>query len=139
MARRNPLVDLGISQADLERELKTNAAVKAEKKRVAQQLVDHARAISPVDDGDYAAGWHVEQGKGIDGETRAVNDHWRAHMIEYGTGPDSKGSRQRYRPGAGVALGPSTPTPAFAIAEKTARAFGGTTAKDGVGVRPGNE
>ncbi|OBK09007.1 hypothetical protein A5746_00820 [Mycolicibacterium conceptionense] len=125
-SRNNALVALGISADDLERELKTNAAVKAEKKRVAQELVDHAKSISPVDEGDYAAGWHVEQGRGAEGETKAINRHWKAHMIEYGTGPDKKGDdEKRYRPGAGVALGPDTRTPAFAIAEKTAHAFGG--------------
>lgn len=126
MAKKNALIALGISQADLERELRTNATVKAEKKRVAQELVDHAKSISPVDEGEYAAGWHVEQGRGADGDTKAINRHWNAHMIEYGTGPDKKGDdEKRYRPGAGVAMGPDTRTPAFAVAEKTAAAFGG--------------
>lgn len=126
MAKRNALAELGISPEELERELKSNADVKAEKKRVAQQLVEHAKSISPVEEGGYAAGWHVEQGNGPDGETKAVNRHWKAHMIEWGTGPDTKGPEgERYRPGAGVKLGRDTKTRAFGIAERTARAFGG--------------
>ena len=49
--------------------------------------------------------------------------YWKAHMIEYGTGPDTKdGSR----------FGPNTPTPEFAPGAKTAAHFGGTLDETGI-------
>ena len=109
MARRNALVELGVPQAALDRELRESAAVKAEKKREAMKMAGWAKSISPVDHADYAKEWKVEQGKGIDGETRVVNNDFKAHWIEDGTGGD-------------------TPTPEFAVAARTAIEFGGTAA-----------
>ncbi|MGV0785112.1 HK97 gp10 family phage protein [Mycolicibacterium sp. XJ775] len=104
MAKKNALNSLGIPQSEIEKAIRESAEVKAEKKRVAQQLATHAKSISPVDHGDYAAAWKPEQKR--NGETRAINRNYKAHWIEYGTGA----------PG---------PTRAFAVAEKTAHAFGG--------------
>lgn len=119
---RNPLAKLGVSDEDLEAAIRSSAAVRAEKKSVAQKMVAHAKSISPVDTGSYAAKWKVETSKG---RVRVVNRSARAHLIEYGTGPDSKGGT-RYVAKAGAVLDENTPTPAFAIGEKTAAAFGGT-------------
>lgn len=113
MARRNALTGLGISDAELQKAIRESAAVRAEKKRVAQQLANHAKSISPVDEGDYAAAWKAEQNSET-GETQAINRNYKAHWIEYGTGA----------PG---------PTKAFAVAEKTAHAFGGDLT-DGVDI-----
>lgn len=107
MAKKNALNALGIPQAELEKAIRESAEVQAEKKRVAQQLANHAKSISPVDHGDYAAAWKAEQ---RNGETRAINRNYKAHWIEYGTGA----------PG---------PTRVFAVAEKTAHAFGGDVTK----------
>lgn len=104
MAKKNALNALGIPQAELEKAIRESAEVQAEKKKLAQQLANHAKSISPVDEGKYAAAWKVEQKR--NGETRAINRNYKAHWIEYGTGA----------PG---------PTKAFAVAEKTAHAFGG--------------
>ncbi|MDH6199186.1 hypothetical protein M2272_005854 [Mycobacterium frederiksbergense] len=107
MAKKNALVALGVSQAALDEELRDSVAVKAEKKRVAMQMAGWAKSISPVDHGDYAAAWKVEQGKGADDRTRIVNDNFKANWIEDGTGGD-------------------TPTPEYAVAARTAIEFGGT-------------
>lgn len=105
--KRNALVELGVPQAAIDEELRKSAAVKAEKKRVAQQMADYAKSISPVDHGDYAKDWKVDQGKGFDAETRVVNENFKAHWIEDGTGG-------------------ATPTPEYAVGARTAIAFGGT-------------
>lgn len=110
MAKKNALVALGVPQSAIDAEIRKSAEVKAEKKRVAQQMVAYAKSISPVDEGDYAKDWKVEQGKGFDDETRVANDNFKAHWIEDGTGGDS-------------------PTPEYAVGARTAIAFGGT-AKD---------
>lgn len=119
---KNPLAKLGVSDEELAEAIRSSAEVRAEKKRVAQQMAEYAKSISPVDSGSYASKWKVEDRKG---RTRVVNRSRRAHLIEYGTGPDSKGG-ERYVPRAGVQLGPDTKTPAFAVGEKTANKFGGT-------------
>lgn len=103
----NPLVALGVPQAAIDEEIRKSADVKAEKKRVGGLMAAHAKSISPVDHGDYGAAWTVKQGKGDDGETVVSNDNFKAHWIEDGTGGDS-------------------PTPEYAVAAKTAIAFGGS-------------
>ncbi|ANN98200.1 hypothetical protein [Mycobacteroides abscessus] len=103
----NPLVALGVPQSAIDEELRKSSEVKAEKKRVGALMAAHAKSISPVDHGDYGAAWKVKQGKGADAETMVSNDNFKAHWIEDGTGGD-------------------TPTPEFAVAAKTAIAFGGT-------------
>lgn len=104
MAKKNPLVALGVPEAEIEAALHNSAEARAEKRSVAKKMTAHAKSISPVDHGDYAAAWEVED-KG--GEVRAVNDNFKAHWIEDGTGG-------------------SSPTPEFAVAARTAIAFGGT-------------
>lgn len=120
---QNPLAKFGVTDAEIAAAIRSSGEVRAEKKRVAQRMVEHAKSISPVETGSYAAKWKVEERR--NGRVVVVNRSNRAHLIEYGTGPDSKGG-ERYVPKAGVVLGENTPTPAFAIGEKTANAFGGT-------------
>lgn len=103
----NPLVALGVPQSAIDEEIRKSADVKAEKKRVGGLMAAHAKSISPVDHGDYGAAWKVKQGKGDDGDTIVSNDNFKAHWIEDGTGGD-------------------TPTPEYAVAAKTAIAFGGS-------------
>jgi hypothetical protein len=105
----NPLVALGVRQSAIDEQIRTSGAVKAEKKRIAALMAAHAKSISPVDHGDYGAAWKVQQGKGADDQTLVSNDNFKAHWIEDGTGGD-------------------TPTPEFAVAAKTAIAFGGSAA-----------
>lgn len=105
----NPLVALGVPQSVIDEEIRKSAEVKAEKKRVGGLMAAHAKSISPVDHGDYAAAWKVEQRKGTDADTFVTNDNFKAHWIEDGTGGD-------------------TPTQEYAVAARTAIAFGGTAA-----------
>ena len=86
---------------------------------VAKDAMAYARLISPVRTGAYQRAWHVE--RKVD-ERRmphywVVNDDPKAIFIEYGTGPDKPGSKSPF--------GPDTPTPEFAVAARTAAAFGG--------------
>jgi hypothetical protein len=121
----NSLRDVGISDDDLNRAIESSAQVRAEKIKKAKEVAAFAKSIAPKDTGKYAAGIEVQKTK--TGKIRVVATAWYSHLIEYGTGPDKKGSgKDRYRPGAGVKLGPDTPTPEFAIFAKTAAAFGGT-------------
>ncbi|MGU3650688.1 HK97 gp10 family phage protein [Mycolicibacterium sp. A43C] len=113
----NPFAEFGISDADLRYALENSVEVDAGlNHRMESEIVPHAQRISPVDEGDYAAGWRVVReakgGKGIVGNT-----HWKASMIEKGTKAD--------RPGSKSPFGPDTPTPAFAIGQQVARHFGG--------------
>lgn len=103
MAKSNPLVALGVPQAEIEAAIRNSAAVRAEKKAVAKRMAAHAKSISPVDHGDYAAAWDVEDKRG---DVKVVNDNFKAHWIEDGTGG-------------------SSPTPEYAVAAQTAVAFGG--------------
>lgn len=105
MADTNPLVALGVPQSVIEAAIRDSAEVRVEKRAVAKQMAAHAKSISPTDQGDYAAAWHVDEDRR--GNVRVVNDDFKAHWIEDGTGGES-------------------PTPEFAVAAKTAIAFGGT-------------
>ena len=116
----------GISDAELAAAIAADGQVNAAiNERMVKEIVPYAKSISPVDDGDYAAGWHVvkkaQRGKGVVG-----NKHWKAHMIEFGTKADPPDSKSP--------LGPDTPTPAFAIGEKVAKHFGGNLTTDGIEV-----
>ncbi len=104
MAKQNPLVALGVPEAAIEAAIRESAAVQAEKRAVAKKMAEHAKSISPVDHGDYAADWKVEDRRG---GVRIINNNFKAHWIEDGTGGE-------------------TPTPEYAVAAKTAIQFGGT-------------
>lgn len=58
--------------------------------------------------------------------------HWRAHFIEYGTGPDVEGVEPRPLTSAQrrgrlpLVVMKATPTPEFGFADRTAHHFGGT-------------
>ncbi|MEB3021310.1 HK97 gp10 family phage protein [[Mycobacterium] crassicus] len=105
MAKANPLVALGVPQSEIEDAIQNAAEAKAAKRDLAKKMVAHAKGESPVDHGDYAAAWYVDEDRR--GNVRIVNDNFKAHWIEDGTGG-------------------SSPTPEFAVAAKTAIAFGGT-------------
>lgn len=96
--------DLGISEDEVIEELHRSAAVKAERVSTAKQMVSHAKSISPVRTGRYAASWKVSSGKGPDGDVSVVNRNFEAHFIEDGTPTIHE----------------------HAVAAKTAIAFGGT-------------
>lgn len=112
----------GISDAELAQALRSDAEVNSGVKDEAEKIVDYWRSISPVDSGDYAASVKV-QGKVRNGRAVVGTKHWKAHMIEFGTGPDTK---------KGSKFGPDTPTPAFAPGQKTAEHFGGELTDDGI-------
>lgn len=105
MAQKNPLVALGVPESVIESAIRDSADVRAEKRIVAKQMVGSAKAISPVDEGDYGAAWRVDEDRR--GNVQIVNDNFKANWIEDGTGG-------------------ATPTPEFAVAAKTAIKFGGT-------------
>ncbi len=102
---KNPLVALGVPESEIEAAIQNAAEVKAEKKAVAKKMVEHAKSISPVDEGEYAAAWRSYETRR--GDVRVINDDFKAHWIEDGTGG-------------------SSPTPEYAVAARTAIAFGGT-------------
>lgn len=117
----NPFSDFGISDEEVERAIRESAAVDVELRKFAEEVVEVWRANSPIRSGEYAASvkvLKVRHGKAVVG-TR----FWKAHMIEYGTGPDTK---------TGSRFGPNTPTPEFAPGAKTAAHFGGTLDADGI-------
>lgn len=120
----NPLINYGVSDADLAAAIANDASVDAQvNDAMANEIVPYAKEISPVDEGDYAAAWEVIEkargGKGVVG-----NRHWRAHMIEMGTNADPADSKSPF--------GPDTPTPAFGIGQQVAQRFGGDLTGDGI-------
>jgi len=119
----NPLIRLGISDAELAAAIAADGQVNSELNEfMAKEVVPYAKDISPVDEGDYAASWEVirpaRRGKGVVG-----TKYWKAHLIEFGTKADAAGSKSPF--------GPDTPTPAFAIGQKVAEHFGGDLTTDG--------
>lgn len=111
----NPLRGLGISDADLTREIESSAKVLAEKVKKAEEVAAFAKSIAPIETGKYAAGIEVQRRRN---RVRVVATAWYSHFVEYGTGPDTK---------KGSKFGPDTPTPEFAVFARTAAAFGGTS------------
>lgn len=120
----NPLRKFGISDDELAKAIKSDAKVNEAVKQEAEEIAAYWRGVSPVDSGDYAASVKV-QGKVRDGRAVVGTKHWKAHMIEFGTGPDTK---------KGSKFGPDTPTPAFAPGQKTAEHFGGNLTDGGIEV-----
>lgn len=117
----NPFSEYGISDEEVAKAIRESAEVDVELRKFAEEVVEVWRANSPIRTSEYAASvkvLKVRHGKAVVG-TR----YWKAHMIEYGTGPDTKdGSR----------FGPNTPTPEFAPGAKTAAHFGGTLDETGI-------
>lgn len=111
------------STSSIEEEIRTKIRAQGEltvkTREFAEEVLAHARSISPVETGAYAAAWHIENRPPLNGWPRfaVINRHWTAHFIEFGTGKDTK---------PGSPFGPDTPTPEFAVAAKTAAFFGGT-------------
>lgn len=119
----NPLAKFGVSDSELAAAIASSAEVDAGLREKAQEIADYWRSVSPVDTGEYAASVKVQKVK--NGKASVGSKHWRAHLIEFGTGPDTKD---------GSKYGPDTPTPAFAPGAKTAAHFGGTLDADGIEV-----
>ena len=102
-----------ISRNQIEQEIyakaSASAAVRQELDKLAKQVRDYWRTVSPIDDGVYAASVKVYKRKfthkGMPGVGVGATD-FKAHWIEYGTG----------EPG---------PTAAMAPRAKTAAHFGG--------------
>lgn len=110
----NPFSRDGVSDADIQRALRESVEVDASLRQECQKVAEYWKSVSPVDDGDYAASVKVLEVRG--GKGKVGTKHWKAHMIEHGTGPDTK---------EGSPFGKNTPTPEFAPAAKTAAHFGG--------------
>lgn len=106
-------------RAELEAKIRADAEVRLKAAEFAEEVRDYARSIAPVRTGKYAASIKVEKKKDQLGMPahRVVATDWKAHLIEYGTGPDTE---------EGSPFGKDTPTPEFAVFGKTAHRFGGT-------------
>lgn len=104
--------------------------------RVCDYWQDIARAEFEDETGEYVESVHVERLP-----ERAFKRlpqywvgtrHWRAHFIEYGTGPDVEGYEPREltsgqrRGREPLTVMKATPTPEFGFADKVALRFGGT-------------
>ncbi len=114
----------GYSDAEIARMIGDDADVNAGVNDVMEnEMVPYAQAESPVDEGDYAAGWKVLQ-KARNGVGVFGNRHWKSHMLEFGTKADPEGSKSPF--------GPDTPTPAFAVWQRVAEHFGGDLTDDGL-------
>ena len=107
-------------QREILRQAEARAEVESGTQEFAEKVRDHWKFVeAPVDSGEYAASIKVRKprsGKGLPTRQVVATD-WKAHLIEFGTGPDEEGSQSPF--------GPDTPTPAFAPAQKTATRFGG--------------
>lgn len=110
----NPFRDMGVSDADLEREINASADAQSARKAKAEEMVVYARSIAPKRHGDYAAGIRVVESNAIKATVGATN--WKSHMIEDGTKGDPEGTHSRF--------GRDTPTPEFAVMARTADHFG---------------
>lgn len=118
-------------ELEIERAALSQAVARAEMESGTQDYAEKVRdhwkfQEAPVDSGEYAASIKVRKpksGRGLPVRQVVATD-WKAHMIEFGTKPDSEDSQSPF--------GPDTPTPAFAPAQKTATFFGGDLT-DGVG------
>lgn len=95
---------------------RTDAELLEKSRESAGDVKDYAVSISPVESGEYAGAWHVEDTvRRVDGMPvhRVTNDDPKAEMIEDGTGqynPRSQGGS----------------SPEHAIRAKTAAHFAGT-------------
>lgn len=108
--------------AEIAEKIRRDAEVRVKSKEQAEEVRDYARSIAPVRTGKFAASIKVEKrGDGPNGLPHywVGTRDWRAHFIEYGTGPDPDDSQSPF--------GPNTPTPEFAVFAKIAAHFGGTT------------
>jgi hypothetical protein len=110
----NPFRDMGISDADLEREINESAEARRARKARAEEMVVYARSIAPKHHGDYAAGIRVVGDDPMKATVGAMN--WKSHMIEDGTKADPADTHSRF--------GQDTPTPEFAVMARTADHFG---------------
>ncbi|QIG58388.1 minor tail protein [Mycobacterium phage Cornie] len=131
----NPFDKYGVSDAELAKAISQSAEVDAGLRESAREIVDYWKSIAPVDEGEYAASVKV-QGKPRGGKVRVGSKHWKAHLLEFGTGADTKGPEKRRVPtNDGFAtLGKDTKTPAFGTGQQVAEHFGGNLTGDGIEV-----
>lgn len=106
-------------RAEIEAKIRADAEIRVKAAEFADDVRDYARSIAPVRTGAYAASIKVKKQRDHLGlpAYRVVATDWKAHLIEYGTGSDSK---------EGSPFGKDTPTPEFGVFGKTAHRFGGT-------------
>lgn len=107
-------------QREIESKIKRDAEVRRKSKEQAEDVRDWWKfKEAPVDTGEYAASVELEKRPPHRGLPHwwVGTRYWKAHFIEFGTGPDTK---------TGSPFGMDTPTPEFAPAAKTAHHFGGT-------------
>jgi hypothetical protein len=115
--------------AEIEAKVLAEANRRNEVKETAHKVKEWWQHVeAPVDTAEYAASIKLKKMPPHNGlpHYRVSTKHWRAHFIEYGTGPDSHGG-VRFIPRLGRTVGENTPTPEYAPAAKTAHHFGGTT------------
>jgi hypothetical protein len=118
----NAFAQFGMSDAELMAHIAASAEVDSGLDAVMEnEIVPYARSLAPVDRGDYAAGIKVTD-KAKHGKGTVTATHWTSHFIEDGTKADPAGTKSRF--------GPNTPTPEFAVMQRTANHFGGTVERD---------
>lgn len=120
----NPFSRFGVSDSEVARAIAASAEVDAGLREKCEEIAEYWRSVSPVRSGKYAASVKVKKVRG--GKAKVGTDYWKAHFIEFGTGPDESDSKSPY--------GPDTPTPAFAPGAKTAARYGGTLDAGGIEV-----
>lgn len=131
----NPLAKYGISDEELQEQINNSAEVDAGiNEFMENEVVPYWRSVSPVHDGKYAASVRVIK-KARNGKGKVGSTSRKAHLIELGTGADTKGKSPRYVPRVGAQVTSETPTPAFAPGEKTAAHFGGHLTNDGIEIK----
>lgn len=123
-----------ISRDELEAEImlqaRKSAEVRKSLKDLGEEVVEFWRSQVPVRTGKYGASVRVLKtftANGLPG-VKVGSTSNRAHLIEFGTGPDTNGKDPRYVPALGVQVSKDTPTPAYAPRAKTAKHFNGDEA-----------
>lgn len=123
----NPFDRFGVSDSELAKHIRESAEVDAAiDDFMANEVVPHWKSIAPVDSGNYAARIKVaKKAKNGRGVVAATAPH--SHLIEYGTGGDTKdtGTNKALIDGQWVTLPDNTPTRALGIGERVAQHFGG--------------
>src|SRR5262245_11278637 len=126
---------------EIERKVKEDPTVQIRTKKFAIMVRDHWRTIATEafedETGRYVESVHIE--RKFERAFKRLPQYWvgtrlfYAHFIEYGTGPDTKGSSPRHLSSAQrrgripLTVTRDTPTPEFALGAKTAHYFGGTS------------
>jgi len=130
----NPFSKFGVSDSELAKHIRESAEVDAGiNKFMETEVVPYWKSIAPVDSGAYAASVKVKKkakgGKGIVAATI-----WYAHIVEFGSGSDSKGKSPRFVPRVGAQVSRDTPTSAHGTGQKVAEHFGGSLKGGGIDI-----